>query len=78
MKYKAGDKVVIRKDLIEDETYGCDSVVEDMLEFLGKIVTITGTECNGFGFEEYNIKEDRQYWGWTDEMIEGLAPVEEA
>ena len=40
MKYKIGDKVLVRSDLEEGKTYGDEVVMSDMLYFKGKIVTI--------------------------------------
>lgn len=64
MKYKVGDKVKVREDLIVGREYGGWVFVEEMAEFLGKEVIIEGvisgachTVCgNG--------------WHWTDEMFE--------
>lgn len=74
MKYKVGDKVRVRDDLIcyewykmhDSETY--DSVNTEMQEFKGKEVTILAD--NSFG--KYLIKEDNGEWYWTDEMFLGL------
>ena len=40
MKYKIGDKVLVRPDLEEGKTYGVEVVMYSMLFFRGKIVTI--------------------------------------
>jgi hypothetical protein len=72
-KYKAGDKVVVRKDLEngceywnEDKT---DSycVIPSMKKFSGEIVTIKKVIGNGV----YTIEEDGGMCAWTDEMFEG-------
>lgn len=65
-KYNVGDKVLVRKDLIEYEKYGGQSFVPSMNNFQGKIVTIYDVADNG-----YRIKEDFQNWRWTDEMFSG-------
>ena len=69
MKYKVGDKVRVRKDLIEDKSYYMDDrsdnriVVLPMLDLKGRIVTITrATEC-GYSIKEFGCT-------WTDEMFE--------
>lgn len=68
MKYKVGDKVRVRKDLTLGKRYAMndselkDSVVEEMMEFAGKIVTIKRAE------EKYRI-EGCDY-NFTDEMLE--------
>ena len=66
MKYKIGDKVKVRTDLIVDGVYGGQSFMSGMKLFAGKIYTIR------------KIDSDRKYymfqeigWVWTDEMIEG-------
>ena len=70
MKYKVGDKVRVRSDLEESETYGCQSFVKQMEKYKGKLVTIS-EEHQGFCY----IEEDKdENWCWTDEMFE---PVEE-
>lgn len=71
MRYKAGDKVVVRHDLIEGETYYMDDgdshdcVVSAMMPFVGEIVTI---QSSPFG-NKYRI-EGSDCW-WTDDMFEG-------
>lgn len=70
MKYKVGDKVRVRSDLEESETYGDQTFVKPMEKYKGKLVTIS-EEHPRF----YYIKEDKdENWCWTDEMFE---PVEE-
>lgn len=75
MKYKIGDKVRVRDDLIcyerykmhDSETY--DRVNTEMQEFKGKTLTISRHHPDG----KYNVKEDSERWNWTDEMFSGLA-----
>lgn len=63
-KYKVGDKVIVKKDLIEDRRYGGYTVVDDMMPFRGKEVTIKGViGTNCYKLEEYK-------YTWTDEMFE--------
>ena len=64
MKYKVGDKVRVREDLIVDQWYGEDVFASGMVSFKGKIVTISNIE-SGF----YILKEDSSRWSWTDEMF---------
>lgn len=72
-KYKVGDKVLVRSDLECHKTYGSngviDSVVEEMMEFCGKAVTISTVFDNG----KYRIKEDDCGWNFVEEMFVGLA-----
>ena len=63
MKYKVGDKVLLRDDLEIGKEYGKDSYEEDMLK--GEIVTIKQI----YG-SFYSIGDG---WNYTDEMIIGLA-----
>lgn len=65
MKYKVGDKVLVRPDLEEDKKYGDEVVMSDMLFFRGKIVTIEHIDHPNC----YRIKEDPDQWHWTDEMF---------
>lgn len=70
MKYKVGDKVRIREDLVMGENYGDSVAVDDMVDMAGSVVTIERFgEVHG-----YYIKEDPDDYCWTDEMFE---PVEE-
>ena len=67
MKYKVGDKVRVRKDLVVDNIYGGQVFVDGMMEFRGKIVTI---KCVTDSF--YRVEEDKNIfsYNWTDEMLE--------
>lgn len=69
MKYKVGDKVRIRKDLVTGGSYGGSVAVDDMTDMGGSVVTIEDVDKSGYG-----IKEDPEGYTWTDEMFE---PVEE-
>ena len=70
MKYKVGDKVRIREDLVMGGNYGGSVAVDDMTDMAGSVVTI---ERVGEVFGYY-IEEDPDDYCWTDEMLE---PVEE-
>lgn len=65
MRYKIGDKVKVREDLIVGRQYGGDCFVEGMKELLGKVVEISDV----FREKEYTVRGN--LFGWTDEMIEG-------
>lgn len=69
-KYKVGDKVVVRNDLVLDKWYGRYFWTTSMDKFKGKIVTIE-EELDSF-YPGYHIK-DMRGCAWTDEMFEGLA-----
>ena len=63
MKYKVGDKVLVRKDLMVGKFYGCDIFIDYMTCAKGKIATITSLE----GMCKYCI--DLCSYFWTDEMF---------
>ena len=69
MKYKVGDKVRIRKDLVMGGNYGDSVAVDDMVDMGGNVVTIERVGNLGYYIEEYP-----DGYCWTDEMFE---PVEE-
>ena len=65
MKYKVGDKVKIREDLIVGNKYGADTYVDDMEQYKGEITTVAKITDNN----KYKLDIDG-YWCWTDEMLE--------
>lgn len=67
MKYKVGDKVKVRSDLVSGELYGALYARDEMCRLCGEIATIE-TVYN----EYYRIVESG--YCWTEEMLE---PVEE-
>ena len=69
MKYKVGDKVLVRTDLIVGKAY-CYGVlfVKEMAKFVGKVVTIKKVE-----HQRYWLEEDPEKWAWVDDMFDGLA-----
>ena len=66
MKYKVGDKVRVREDLVVDQRYGRDVFISEMVSFKEKIVTIKKIYT-----DIYTIVEDSGNWHWTDEMFSG-------
>ena len=70
-KFKVGDKVKVRNDLIEYEKYGSNSFVDSMKKFKGETVTIAEINVGHF-CNEYRIFEDNKRWNWTDEMFETI------
>ena len=66
VKYKIGDKVLIREDLEIDKEYGKDFFISEMNFLKGKTVTI----INVVDYK-YKIKEDSGKWSWTSEMFSG-------
>lgn len=71
MKYKVGDKVRIREDLVIGGNYGGSVAVDDMADMGGSVVTIERVGNLG-----YYIEEDPDGYCWTDEMFEGLVEEE--
>ena len=67
MKYKVGDKVRVRKDLVAGKKYGGYVALNKMTESGGNTVTIRNVHS-----DFYTICEDERMW--TDGMFE---PVEE-
>lgn len=83
-RYKVGDKVIVRKDLVAGDEYGIDLdgmkclFVGDMNFLKGETVTIAYV-CVGIpGDIRYRIKEDNGNWWWTDDMFVGPAPKEKS
>ena len=68
MKYNVGDKVRVRKDLVNYSEYGGELFVREMQQFKGKVVTI----CRLLD-DKYFIREDTSEYAWTNEMLEGIA-----
>ena len=67
MKYKVGDKVRVRKDLVAGNKYGEVYYVEPMDKFKDKECVITNMDDTSYQINNFS------YW-WTDEMLE---PVNE-
>ena len=68
-KFKVGDKVRVRKNLIPDTKYGDVYFVYSMKEMCGKIVTIKDFYC-----DNYNMYLKEIGYLWSPEMLE---PVKE-
>ena len=66
MKYRPGDKVKIRNDLVEYKRYGSYNFVPYMSKFKGEQI-IKELTYNG-----YTIKADTQGFKWSDEMFEDI------
>lgn len=67
MKYKVGDKVRVRSDLVTGKYYGSRYFTIEMDKLSLNIVTITEVFTN-----RYHIKEDCGRFAWTDEMFEDI------
>ena len=80
MKYKEGDKVLIKsidwynenKNDIGEIDFKIDALhstfIEAMSQFCGQILTIVSVSKEG----TYHMKEDDEWFCWGDEMIEKL------
>lgn len=71
MKYKPGDKVMIRSDLQEDVDYAEENsgnglnIASDMLEYAGQVVTIAHNRQFYYG-----VEEDDHEWNWSIGMFD--------
>jgi dipeptidase len=65
MKYKVGDRIKVREDLIVGKEYGNNDFAKEMVPWRGQIATIAHCTEDGYMLEGDD-------WYWTDEMIEGL------
>ena len=85
MKYKPGDKVKIKsldwynanKD--EDGRVMCDYIglCKEMAKYCGAVLTIMTIGNQDIGSKQKYFMHETDYpWGFTDEMIEGLADGE--
>ena len=70
MKYRVGDKVKVREDLVVEKSYGNHFFVLDMKPYIGKTMTIDSITIYG-----YKFKEDKDGWYWTDEMLEDAESI---
>lgn len=66
MKYKVGDVVKVREDLKVGKDVGNLFVAPPMVEFTGKLVTISSVNDD----EDYFIEEDNQTYYWIDDFFE--------
>ena len=69
-KYKVGDKVRVRSDLVAGTFVGNKYIFSDMVKFSGEVVTISESDTT---YHFALIKEDFGEDMWTDEMFSGLA-----
>lgn len=67
MKYKVGDKVRVRSDLVDGKYYGGTAVVRNMADMGGMVVTIERVRER-----TYLIEEGSKGYNWTDEMFESV------
>ena len=62
-KFKVGDKVRVRENLIVGGVYGTNTFVKYMEKYKGRILTISFIDSRGYELEEAD-------YYWTDEMLE--------
>lgn len=62
-KFKVGDKVKVRKDLVADKFYGNVRCNSSMAKMGGEVLTIRRIVSDYYKFEENTF-------AWTDEMLE--------
>ena len=69
MKFKVGDKVRIREDLVGGECYGEDELyfAPEMEEFRGKVFTVAYRKGNRF------VLKDVGLWEFNEDMLENVA-----
>jgi hypothetical protein len=67
MKLKVGNKVTVRRDLIDSREQGSNGWYSnyEMITMAGEVVTIFAVKS-----DHYHIIEDDGEWGWTDEMFD--------
>ena len=66
--YAIGDRVLVRDDLVVGESYGADTFVSGMEDFIGRIAVIESITLSG----KYNIENGGGFC-YTNEMFVGLA-----
>lgn len=71
MKYKVGDKVRVRRDLVVNSDYGEDIFIADMKKYSGKTMTVSKITSTN----KYEFKEDINNYNWTDEMLENVEGI---
>lgn len=69
MKFKAGDKVRVRNDLVVNQLYGCAYFVSQMVGCKGKEFTIESVGNSNSDHDRYYTLEEVGFY-WTDGMLE--------
>ena len=70
MKFKVGDEVKVRNDLVVDDKYGLDYFMSDMEEFKDRNFIIEQV------LDDKYILKNTDGWLWTDEMLETVEEKE--
>ena len=71
MRFKVGDKVIVRNDLVVNKLYGAAYFVPKMVECKGKEFTIEHVYNSD---QSYTLKEENFYW--TDGMLEPAIAID--
>lgn len=74
--FNVGDKVSIREGLQLGKFYGDCGYVRDMLQYEGKVATITNVFHDSETEVNYKLDIDKGKWFWDSEMIEPVEEVE--
>ena len=72
MKYKVGDKVRVRSDLVDGKAYDRVNYFNDMDKWKGKVVTISFVD-NDYHYYEIAEEKDSDKWMWSAEMFEDVS-----
>lgn len=72
--FNVGDKVRIREGLQLDKFYGDCMYVRDMVQYEGKVATVTEVFDYKTDYPNYSLDIDKGKWFWDSEM---LIPTEE-
>ena len=74
--FNVGDKVSIREGLQLGEFYGDCMYVRGMLQYEGKVATVTEVFDSETSFPNYSLDIDKGKWFWDSRMIESVEEVE--
>ena len=67
--FNVGDKVSIREGLQLGELYGDCGYVRDMLQYEGKVATVTEVFDCETDYPSYSLDIDKGKWFWDSEML---------
>ena len=73
MRFKVGDKVRIREDLIVGKDYGNETFIDKMNQYKGQVGIIKNITINEKGIKYQLLINNNQEsfdWFWSDEMLE--------
>ncbi len=74
MKFKVGDKVRVKEDLVSGNYYGNIYFAQSMKEYRGKIFTIRTIDGGIYSLDGCKfisaMREESEFWDFSDEMLE--------